>query len=341
MAMAVVFPRASAPQIQGSSGIWVDVTPGGIDLNPASFGGDNYGVTDVLADPTTPSVLYAFVSHQGVWWSQNYGLTWTKRSTDGVLDVLVPWGAEICAAYMLACGNTNTQKVYKSTNGGQTWTGSATLGDDPYSIDIDRSDPTHAICSFHGNNKLYESADSGDTWTDRGAITGHVLSGYVHFVSSTVILAVGQEGDGTEGTRRGVWGGSSWSWSKVSDREHRHGSHQIYRDTVNAFIFHPNATNIEKSTDAGQTWSQVSTIHSNACTATASTLYAGTSFPAPTYAPKQQHAARPAGTSWVDDEGSTPAGMVNGPKRLAVQTDGARWVVCSGHWNTGIWRYIE
>ncbi len=33
--------------------------------------------------------------------------------------------------------------------------------------------------------------------------------------------------------------------------------------------------------------------------------------------------------------------MTNGAKRTAVAFDGSHYVIVSGNWNAGLWRYVE
>jgi hypothetical protein len=89
---------AAASANAATLGTWSNVTPAGIDLNPASFNNDNFGVQDVLADPARPGDLYAFTCHQGVWKSIDFGVTWTKINTGtngATLDTGKLWTAAI------------------------------------------------------------------------------------------------------------------------------------------------------------------------------------------------------------------------------------------------------
>lgn len=341
-------PVVASAGITGTSGVWTDVTPAGISLVGTDNGGDNYGCMDPLWD-SSRGCFFQFTCYNGVWRSNNYGLTWVKVSTDGKLEGGKAWGEAIAqdGSYMLAsCGNHATLRsmALRSTDGGATWSASANLGADPYDFDIDPTDPTHCVCTFHDSNKLFESTDSGVTWADKGAMGSSGISGYVHFLNDgNTLLQVSQQG-AAEGSWRGTKSAGTWSWSLVTDlagNEHDHGSHQIFVDVANSVIFNPGAAGVFKSTDNGVTWTKPGTQFGVAVVPTATKLYAGYSFPinSGSLDPKLQHASRPAGTTWTGD--SIPGGMVNGPKRMAVATDGSRWVIVSGNWCSGIWRYVE
>ena len=79
---AVRAPAAlcSAPPVQGTPGVWENVTPAGLGL---SFDGPNGGVVHhVLVDAARPSDIYALTSGgQGVWKSTDFGGAWTRVDT--------------------------------------------------------------------------------------------------------------------------------------------------------------------------------------------------------------------------------------------------------------------
>lgn len=351
-----VWPSAG---ISGTAGVWTDVTPAGISLVGTDNGGDNYGVQDVLAHPVTAGTFYAFTCYQGVWKSLDYGLTWTKVSAAaGVMDSGKVWGSAIApdGTYMLATignslfpvGGTDAQlQVLRSTDGGATWTANgSSLGYNPYNVDISPTDGTHCLTTGHDSSIVSESIDSGVTWTSLGQIgTTTELSRYVEFLDDTHALLISQDGN-ADGTYIGAKSGT-WSWSGknvVSTNDHEHGSHQIFRDTVNGVRLSPGSNGIEKSTASPWTsWASASAASTplDAIIGTPTTLYANRSFPinSGSLDPKMQTAPRNPGTAWTLT--ATPGGMINGAKRFAVGTDGSRYVVVGGCWHAGIWRYIE
>ena len=100
----------------GTVGVWQNVTPAGLDMSPSLS--DNFGAQDVLADPVRPSDLYAFVCHQGVWKSTDYGETWAKVNTGAngdVIDSGKPWGSGIDSSW---CRDPNKPPTLYTLNGG-------------------------------------------------------------------------------------------------------------------------------------------------------------------------------------------------------------------------------
>ena len=141
-------------------------------------------------------------------------------------------------------------------------------------------------------------------------------------------------------TWRGVKNHGAWLWSKVSRQYHGQGGHQPFIDRTNGLIYNPGHFGIERSGDSGLTWTMVSTTPADVVVGTPGMLYAGCSYPVESpYDPRFQHARRSSGTSWSPDP--IPKGMANGPKRIAITTDGRHQILLSGNWLAGIWRFVE
>ena len=336
------YGQAAPPVITGTTGTWIDVTPG--DMDPAA-GGDCFGCNaTILVHPQRQRELYTFCDLQGMWKSTNFGLTWLKQSAPGsVIEGSKSWGSAIApdGSYMLVAGVF--RKVCRSNDGGYTWFIAADgLSWDAYGFDIDPADKNHVIATAHDQNDghLYESSDGGYTWTDRGAMGAMAHGSYAYFgQTASTIIAVAEDGDGTD-TLRGTWNGSAWSWNSESGQQHYHGSHQLFVDRANNIIFNPGLSGIEKSTDDGQNWSSVTAQAAGAIARGRTTLYAMRGLASQgTFAPQLQHATAPDGSSWTDD--TDPAGMDNGPKWMVGVTDGITHAIVAICWNYGIWRYVE
>jgi hypothetical protein len=336
-----LFAALAATAQAAEPGTWTDVTPAGLTLT----GNDNYGVQDVLADPAHPGDFYAFTCRSGVWKSKDYGQTWKKVSLDGgPMDQGKNWGSAIApdGSYMLAT-TSSSRSLYKSTDGGIHWEASPETTLWPYNVEIDPADKKHVIATGHGENHLIESSDAGATWTDQGAMGQATASSYVHFLlDGNTVLAV--SGDKPEaGSWRGVKADSKWTWTKVSNQEHDHGSHQLFVDAKHKVIYNPGAApglGIQKSDDNGLTWTTISKEAADALIASPTMLYACRSFPVQNrFAPHFQQASAAAPARWTALP--TPKDMSNGAKRFAVTFDGKNYILISGHWCGGIWRYVE
>jgi len=356
----------------GTLGTWTNVTPAGIDLNPASFGSDNFGVQDVLADPVRPSDLYAFTCHQGVWKSVDYGLTWAKINTGtngATLDTGKLWTAAIepsanrdpnTPPTLWTTTGNNAAGVWKSVDGGVSWTsyavnnataaaasGNSYFGNDVYALDVDPNDALHLIAGFHGYPGISESIDGGAHWTTIVVPIGIGASLYPFFVHTgnaattrTTWLTQAQWDSNTAG----IWrtNNSGMTWAHVAPSyEHKHGSTQFYQPGNNV-VYAPsvNPNGVFRSSDGGQTWTPISAMLANAVFATPAHLYSQDSFAsAGSYSPNLYFSTPQQDTQWMPMT-VVPA-MGNGAKRAAVTHTGATYVIVSGNWLGGIWRYEE
>jgi hypothetical protein len=352
----------------GEQGIWQNVTPAGINLDVNyPYSAANFGVQDVLADPVRPADFYAFTCYNGVWKSTDYGLSWSKVSTGtngATLDQGRMWTAAIDSnkmrnpstppALFTVDGYGSKPGLYKSTDGGVNWAYidvSATgLGNDVYALDVDPYDGQHMLMGFHGPG-VAESVDGGATWTNRtGSVAGSSIYPFFVDTGSAPVtrktwVTVPQWGNNTDGMWLTTSGGSAWS--RVNDIEHVHGCSQVCNaggGVLYAAGMSVNpGTGVFRSMDAGATWSKVDDSKENGVFATKNHLYAsyGWATGAAMYndgAPRLSVAAA-TGSGWVSV--NAPTGMWNGAKRAATSFDGTHYVIVSGNWGAGLWRYIE
>ena len=353
-------------------GAWVNVTPSGVRLDfnyPATA--DNYGVLDVVVDPVRPPDLYAFICYQGVWKSTDYGLTWKKIDTgtnSSHIDSGRPWTAAIDPnpnrdpmtppTIYTVDGYGNQLGVYKSVDGGINWSYYAvnntqgTKSSDVYSLDIDPYNSAHLIAGFHDVG-LSESKDGGQTWTTIPVPSNFGISVYAWFVqsgsaatTSGTWLTQAQWNKNTQGMWRTTNSGATWTQVQ-SSLEHIHGSAQIYQDGHGVIYASGNAGqsgDIFRSTDYGQTWTAAKSnkVAQNGVFGTPNYIYATYSYAISSN--NAQHLQRsPAsdGINWSDWVPTQPPGMTNGAKRAAVTFDGKHYVIVTGSWDAGIWRYVE
>ncbi len=361
------------------SGSWTNVTPA-INLNPNyPSSGDNYGVLEVVVDPVIPSTLYAFVCYQGVWKSTDYGLTWVEVDTGTNANHLKsgrPWTAAIDpnpsrnpstppALYTVA-GYGDQLGVYKSTDGGVNWayytvgnaqaasTAGYTQGaDDVYSLDIDPYNSNHLLATFHSTG-LSESTNGGQTWTAITTVPSNFgTSDYVWFVASAssattsgTWLTQAQWNNNTTGIWRTTDSGAHWT-QVLGTLEHTHGCAQISQDGQGNIYATGQGTGghiIYHSGDYGQTWTAANNggVQQNGVFATPNYLYA--TYGWANQGGQSQHlqrSPRSDGVNWSDWSPIAPAGMSNGADRAAVTFDGQHYIIVSGNWLAGIWRYVE
>jgi photosystem II stability/assembly factor-like uncharacterized protein len=233
---------------------------------------------------SNPSIVYVGTGHnligKGVFRSSDAGRTWqaagladTKYITALVVDpkdpniVLVGVGSGGNFGSMVFYDNNPSpaRGVYRTTDGGRTWTHVLDAGPSSGVIDIaaDTNDMRVVYASFSGGGggrgaaagagpNVYRSADNGDTWA-RVASTGFpgdtaniaVASG----TSSRRLYALGG-GRGGGGAYRSDDGGATWT---LGTSRLASASGHLYVDPMNPDVFYTMGTSMYRSTDAGKT----------------------------------------------------------------------------------------
>jgi photosystem II stability/assembly factor-like uncharacterized protein len=155
-------------------------TNGGASWTAYSLGSRNYGYNGQIAiDPQNPDVLhiagYHSYSYAGycmaTFKSTDGGASWTaklfnssSRSGRAYCIAVSPSSPNILyLGGYYSDGFTNVEKVYKSTDSGDSWQDvTGPIDTNPYSIIID---PTNSSKVYVGTNwSVYRSSDSGQTW---------------------------------------------------------------------------------------------------------------------------------------------------------------------------------
>ncbi|WP_111683343.1 WD40/YVTN/BNR-like repeat-containing protein [Winogradskyella tangerina] len=203
-------------------------------------------VVDLEVNPEMPSEFYVGYASGGVWHTNNNGTTFTpildNSDTQNVGDIAVHWPTR--TIYVGTGENNSSRSSYagigllKSTNNGETWTNIGLMDAHhfaPILIHPDNPDVitvgvTGHLYSPNNERGVYKTTDGGKTWKQTLFVDN--MSGIIDLQSSpdnyNVMYAT--------------------SWTK--DRK--------------AWNFTGNGTNsgIYKSTDAGETWTKVSTASS-------------------------------------------------------------------------------
>lgn len=254
-----------------SGGFW-KTSDGGTTWTEFSNGLVRLGVSSIVIDPIDPNIIYigtgdrdgGDVPGYGVWRSINGGVTWTARNTGmgnrTINELLMdPTNSNI----MVAAGSNGV--IYRTTDAGATWTGSAALASNPKDIAFH---PTNSNIVYASGTTFHKSTNGGATFTQ---ITSGVPAG-----SQRIALAVSANqpdwvyllaggGSGLIGIYRSTDSGNNFATRTTTPNilgYVTNGSDTasqawydlvIAADPTNANIIYTGGVNLWKSVDGGAT----------------------------------------------------------------------------------------
>jgi hypothetical protein len=362
------------------TGQWINVTPPGVSLDPNFLvvGGQqfNYGAQEVVVDPKNPGTALVNITYQGVWRTRDFGATWTRLGDGtGPMDngraalQIAPDGSYIIAN-LLYPTNGFSNGAWKSeaigvnnstTDLGENWRRinvGAPSGDDIGIFRIDPANGNHIVGQPHTvSGSFYESFDAGESWTAQ-PMPANAGIAKLSLIDTNTVLATYDFGSGIN-PQLGKRNGSSWNWTSTNAKNEAgqtvagqtafHGSQQIFVDTsvVPTALYLGGPQGIQRSTDGGANWTQLSTPqpYSESIVATPNTIYSVAAFASGgSFAPDFQWAPRSAaatGAGWKDGTSAVPASMKNGWLGAAVTSNGQHHIIIAGCWDAGVFIYVE
>ena len=370
--------NGSAPP-PGPGGTWTNVTPPGFNSSPNyPTSQSNFGFQQVLVDPVRPGDLYVFTNYQGVWKSTDYGVTWTMVSTGTNSDAILGgrnWAATIDpnrsrnpatppTLYTQAGYSTvGKMGIWKSTDGGVNWTSAWTtvfdsngvtnitsqVWTDMQGLSVDPNNSQHLLTVNHGNtvggaydHYIFETTNGGATWINRGSPAGHTHCAVTFITSTTWIATAEGWGPGSLGTF--VTTNSGGSWTNVGQYGKAHGNVQINYLDPSGTLYLAAMDGIYKATSPYSSWTRVDGGPAQSVIGTTNYLYASYGWASlGTVPPGLRRAVASAGTTWDPNYTTTPSAMTNGAMGAAVTFDSAtgKYIVVTGNWLGGLWRYVE
>lgn len=122
-------------------------------------------INSIVADPTTPGVIYVTTRNSGVYKTLDEGLNW-RPVNNGISRASI-WGLWIDTTNpQILYAGTDSGLLYKSTNGADSWQvvqpGEVGSGPGSPAFAIDSDDPQHLFFAFEG--MLFESNDGAANW---------------------------------------------------------------------------------------------------------------------------------------------------------------------------------
>jgi photosystem II stability/assembly factor-like uncharacterized protein len=285
---AIVFdPRNSSRFYIGASsgGIWLSNNAGQSFTPIADFSG-NLAIGTMAIDPINPNVVYAGTGEYstglagvGIFKSTDNGSTWNFLPSTSTDTSINPNGGDWSANNRIAVHATNSNivlvgnigGVYRSTNGGQSWT--RTKAGVTLDVQFDPNDPDRVIASGNGGF-AYVSTDAGQTWTDSPKFFTNALRGRGNSARSefawakstpNLVYASVDNTDQSSGSRGEVYksedGGATWTFMSSPKHLAQQGDYDntIWVDPTNSQHIVIGGLDLYRSTDGGATFDRIST----------------------------------------------------------------------------------
>lgn len=285
---AIVFdPRNSNRFFIGSAtgGIWLTNNAGQTIMPVADFSG-NLAIGSMAIDPVNPNNVYAGTGESfagftgvGVFKSTDGGSTWNLLMSTSTDTLVNPSGADWVTTNRIGVHRTdpnivlaaNGGGIYRSANGGQSWT--RTRVGNTLDLQFDPNNPDRVVASGNGGFAFY-STDAGNTWTDApkfftNELRGRGTSARSEFAWSTstpnLVFASVDNTDQTSGTRGEVYksedGGQTWVFMSSPKHLSQQGDYDntIWVDPTNAMNMVVGGLDLYRSIDGGTTFTRIST----------------------------------------------------------------------------------
>lgn len=266
-----------------------------LSLGPVNIGGR---VTDIVADPANPSIVYVGAASGGVWKSTDTGATWTPifdgagSPSIGALamdpsdanTIYAGTGESNAGGGSVAYGGDG---VWKTTDGGGSWTqlgleGTASIG----RIVVDPANPERVYVAATGNlyakgpdRGVYRTTDGGGSWqnvlfvsdstgcADLAIDPATPTRVYASMWERTRRPSIRRYGGPTSGIYRTTDGGDSWTLLSTglplpATRPGRIGIAVAPSSPSTVYAIYPDSTGyfagFFRSVDSGTTWARQS-----------------------------------------------------------------------------------
>jgi len=297
--------------------------------------------------------------------STDWGTTWTQVTSIADIYAFAIHPQDPAVLYAGKAGDASTRGLWRSTDSGQTWQHISTvLGWIPRSMGISPVDPDLMFAGVHegkgaeSDERIFRSTDGGFSWTSVYWIHGGGSIGYVasptyvlpdRFDSSRAYIAL-HWGDDDAGVLITTDKGQSWRLETGFGSNAQRDTYTIAQSATNANVLYKigvTLNNIWKSTDRGDTWSQIVTgidetngfnpnwmLTSNR---DPDLLYVGGSKPCDGYNcyVSWVYKSTDAGAHWTNYQIGLPGYRTTVRSMLLLETEGASHYFGLGYCHTG------
>ncbi len=256
----LVVAPSSPLVVWASADVPLKSTDGGLTYTASGTGPTT--ILQTAVHPTNPMVVAVASNDGGFFHSSDGGATWTQTSagllsTDGGRSVA--FDPQNPSTVYYGAGSYPNNGLFKSTDGGVTFTALHGSSDVPYTIAIDPTSSSRLLVGGYANG-VYLSTDGGATWT-APSMEEYDSNNPVNALAidpsnpSVIWAADGQGFGGGPGIYRSTDGGASWSVRNTG----------LTNTAPTALVapaagtLYTNVRRVSKTTDGGATWSPAAT----------------------------------------------------------------------------------
>jgi photosystem II stability/assembly factor-like uncharacterized protein len=288
-----------------SGGVW-KTTDGGVTFTPIFDGQGSLSIGALALDPRDSNILYVGTGEanpgsatstypgDGVWKTTDGGATWQHLGLDPTLAIgsIVIDRQNPSNVFVAATGNLFVpgpdRGVYRSQDGGQTWTQVLFVGNTVGAVDlaIDPSDPRRVFAAvwdrlrsakerIYGGpgSALYRSLDGGTTWTKLISVPitttepSRIGVAIAPSSPSTVYTVVYRKSDqALDGLFRSQDGGTTWTRQSATNLSGIIGaqgfwSGRIFVSPSNPMEIWVDGIGLGRSTNGGASFASVTGMH--------------------------------------------------------------------------------
>jgi hypothetical protein len=261
-------PTAAGTVYAGTSDGVRKTTDGGATWQLSVNGISNVPAVDLAASTGSLPTLFAATLGAGLRRSVDGGASWTAVGSSLNDSYVSSITVDPTSANTLYAGTshpydgTNPQRLYKSTDGGTTWT-QTSLNAGGFSVDFEAVNPARAAEIFAGSIGvvgLFHSTNAGQAWTTiaTDAQCGGVNALLYSPSGATLYLA------GTRGVCRSTDGGTTWTLATLGSGL---SARTLVADPANPSVMYAGTDadpdtlegGVFQSTDAGANWTSIGT----------------------------------------------------------------------------------
>jgi photosystem II stability/assembly factor-like uncharacterized protein len=169
-------------------------------------------VTDLAVAPSDTRVVYA-ATESGVYRSDNAGVRW-RAVRRGLPSFIEAVAVDLVSARTVYAGAGNNvpgdaPSIYKSTDGGATWTPMGLRGESISDLAVDPHDPSRLLAAAAGG--LFLSHDSGEMWVQVNPRPGPIAPLYENVAFDPVTPGVAYAASANLGVFKSTDDGETWT----------------------------------------------------------------------------------------------------------------------------------